>query len=327
MKRIIILMLVIYSSYCTMDECDRETDKNKCNSIEVEYDDFFCFKVDFVGANSNSSCISYPKEANYQKAYWNLYDGLMKELFSSEGNELKNSTESADKVYDLLSKILSKSEKESYNTDEQVKIIKNNLTSTDKEIISSGETCFSYLVGGYKENSSNVYENIPDKNTCFNAQQFDDLKNLVDCGYAIINFSIDGEDHQIKTCYLIPNNNMPKNFSTLYMNYLKESIDGDLGLLKTLFYYIAGKSLNEKEVTEERLSNMTYNIEVENKDGKKVKYSSDKNDYEVIAEGTKPQKTESGDSTTEGNENSEGKGLYININLILLILFYSIYFC
>ena len=114
------------------------------------------------------------------------------------------------------------------------------------------------------------------------------------------------------------------------MESLKESLDDDDGFLKELFYSIAGKSLNEEVVTEEdgeetrRLSTMTYNIEVENKDGKKVKYSSDKNDYEVIAEGTKPQETESGGSTTEGDENSEGKGSYININLILLILFFSL---
>ena len=142
------------------------------------------------------------------------------------------------------------------------------MTTKDKEIISSGKTCTSYLFGGYQEGSSEGYKNIPDKNTCFNAQQFDDLKNLVDCGYAIINFSIDGEDHQIKTCYLIPSDNMPKNFSTLYMESLKESLDDDDGFLKELFYSIAGKSLNEEVVTEEdgeetrRLSTMTYNIEV-----------------------------------------------------------------
>ena len=121
MKRIIILMLIIYSSYCTMDECDEETDQSKCNSIEVEYDDFFCFKVDFLDVDSK--CISYPKEANYQKAYWNLYNGLLKELFSSEGNEIKTSTELADEIYNLLSTMMIKSEKESYITNEQVKII------------------------------------------------------------------------------------------------------------------------------------------------------------------------------------------------------------
>ena len=111
-------------------------------------------------------------------------------------------------------------------------------------------------------------------------------------------FSIDGEDYEIKTCYFLPNDNMPKNFSDLYMESIQTSIDGDFNIVERLFYSIAGKSDDIR-----RLSTMTYEIEVENKKGKKVKYSSDT--PEIDGDG----------NTYEGNTS------YVNINFILLILF------
>ena len=62
---------------------------------------------------------------------------------------------------------------------------------------------------------------------------------------------------------------MPKNFSDLYMESIQTSIDEDANIVEQLFYSIAGKSDDIR-----RLSTMTYEIEVENKKGKKVKYSS-----------------------------------------------------
>ena len=122
-------------------------------------------------------------------------------------------------------------------------------------------------------------------------------------------FSIDGEDYEIKTCYFLPNDNMPKNFSDLYMESIQTSIDdGDANIIEQLFYSIAGKSDDTR-----RLSTMTYEIEVENKKGKKVKYSSDTPKMKVISEGGKSQ---DGDGNT-----FEGNASYVNINFILLILF------
>ena len=86
MKKLIILLLLTYSCYCTMEECDECDDQTKCNSIEVKYDDFYCFKANFFG--EGAWCISYPKEGEYQKVYLNLYSWLIKELFSVSGNAL-----------------------------------------------------------------------------------------------------------------------------------------------------------------------------------------------------------------------------------------------
>ena len=87
MNKLLILLPLTYSCYCTMEECDECDDQTKCNSIEVEYDDFYCFKANFFG--EGTGCISYPKEGEYQKAYWNLFSGLIKEIFSISGIALK----------------------------------------------------------------------------------------------------------------------------------------------------------------------------------------------------------------------------------------------
>ena len=302
MKKLIILLLLTYSCYCTMEECDECDDQTKCNSIEVEYDDFYCFKANFFG--EGTGCISYPKEGEYQKAYWNLFSGFIKEMFSISGSELKETKDLAEEMFEFISQSILNTEKETYNINEEVKIIHDTLTERDKEVILSGKTCSYYLYGRYEESASEEYENIVDKNICFNAEQIDDLKNLVDCGYATMKFSIDGEDYEIKTCYFLPNDNMPKNFSDLYMESIQTSIDGDFNIVEQLFYSIAGKSDDIR-----RLSTMTYEIEVENKKGKKVKYSSDT----VIS---KAGKSQDGDGNTY-----EGNASYVNINFILLILF------
>ena len=194
---------------------------------------------------------------------------------------------------------LEKPKKETYNTNEIVETEKATLSSEDKEILLSGKTCSYYYYGRYYYDlEKKSYPNITDKNTCFNAKQFDDLKNLLDCGYATINFSYKNKDYSIKTCYLIPNDNMPKLFNEFYMNYIKSDLEEKEGSLHFIADCIAGSCTGEdydedEDYDEEgnrrrrrrRLSNLKYNIEVENKSGKKVKYTSDSNTFEVISNG------------------------------------------
>lgn len=61
----------------------------------------------------------------------------------------------------------------------------------------------------------------------------------------------------------------------------------------------------------------TFSIKVENKYGKKVKFSSDKSTFEVVADGSgNPQSTETG--------SSDNKSFYINKNLVLLFLLFML---
>ena len=47
MKKLFILILITFYAKCTLDQCELETDQGKCNSINLEYDDFYCFKADY----------------------------------------------------------------------------------------------------------------------------------------------------------------------------------------------------------------------------------------------------------------------------------------
>ena len=55
---------------------------------------------------------------------------------------------------------------------------------------------------------------------------------------------------------------------------------------------------------------LKYNVEVENKNGKKIKYTSDKDGFEVVSSG----------SGTNSGSSGGNKGSFINNNFLLLIL-------
>ncbi len=84
----------------------------------------------------------------------------------------------------------------------------------DKNIIKGNNTCGYISLGRYIDNIDNYingYPNIEDKNACFNVDQFDDLKNLIDCGYAEIIFDTYSEEIKTnKTCFYMPNENLPE---------------------------------------------------------------------------------------------------------------------
>ena len=298
MKKLFITFLIIHYCYCSISECDEEKDVNACNSIEVEYDDFYCFKAKYWDED-NAQCFSWPKNKDYQKLYTRIVTGFMKELNSCFAPHAEDMGETTEKSFEDFIKNLYKPKKESYNLDELIEFEKGTLTDEDKSKLLSKKTCFYYYYGKYYwDMEKKNYPNINDKNICFNSEQFDDFKDLIDCGHANINFSINGKDYSIHTCYLIPNN-MPEIFNEFYMSYIKSDIESEDGNSNFLFHLIAGNYDQRRR----RLSDITYNIEVENKNGKKVKYSSDKDSFEVIA---------------------EGSNSFLNIDIILILLFISL---
>ena len=301
MNRFIILISIIVFCYCSQEECENSSDEEKWNSIAIEHNELYCFKAKVYG---EKECIPFPKKAEEQKIFVNMVNGLIKKIYSFYGSYWKHFTE-------LFSDNLLKTSKDSYNLNEVVEIekLKSGLSEEDKNILFSNQTCSYLLLGRFYFNPTREYPSIKDKNTCFNAKQPTELKNIIDCGYANFKFSVDGKDYEFNSCYLIPTNTFPKYFSESFMESLGnfESI-----MMDNLFKYLAGMNIEEpfEEFEERRLSEITYNIEVENKDGRKIKYSSDnKLDFEVIAEGS------GGAQTSDGNKSS-----YFNLNLIFLIL-------
>ena len=94
---------------------------------------------------------------------------------------------------------------------------------------------------------------------------------------------------------------MPEIFNEFYMSLIKDEIEGENGNLNFIFETMADLDKGERR----RLSTFKYDIEVENKNGKKVKYSSEKEGFEIIAEGS-------------------NSSLNININIILILLIISL---
>ena len=178
-------------------------------------------------------------------------------------------------------------DKENYNKNEVVSLTSATLSEKDKAILIKKNLC-SYLYYGKfsKEyNELKGYPNIRDKNVCFNTDQFSELENLIDCGYAEINFKIESKEYNIKTCFFIPGDDLPNEIYILVKRiYIDPLLINDmLHSIGNLIYYVEYLSdLNSKENLRQ-LSTFNYEIVVENKNGKKVKYSDKSPNIEIIS--------------------------------------------
>ena len=97
MKILNIILLLITHSYCTIEDCEDSNDQNSCNSIEVEYDDFFCYKAEFH--EESPRCTALPKDENNQKLYWNMLNGFIKEMYSYIGSYIREEIEDFEKMF------------------------------------------------------------------------------------------------------------------------------------------------------------------------------------------------------------------------------------
>ena len=81
MKKLIILIMFIYC-YCSYAECNNETDINKCNSIKIEYNNFYCFKAKFYN-NDDLKCMSFQRILKIKKFFGSLCLDLEKKFFQN----------------------------------------------------------------------------------------------------------------------------------------------------------------------------------------------------------------------------------------------------
>ena len=315
MKKLFILILITFYAKCTLDQCELETDQGKCNSINLEYDDFYCFKADyyFGGQKQQSGCLPFPKNGNKQNMCRDLLNGLNKELTSSYGTVNSDSDLQQMKFY--------KGKKDSYSTNEILDLDIYFATKDDIANIKNANSCSYLLYGRYAKDETKGYIDITEKTDCFNAYQFDELKNLVDCGFAKINYKYLGEEGEIQSCFLMPNDNMPQGYLLDYfMNRLNS------GVLPSLFnhiYYNKHYSARRRIDGDNDDSELTYTIEVENKDGKITKYSGNEKELRI----TEGLPTGSKTGTSTGSTSGSNSSNYLDKNLImLLILFMSLIF-
>ena len=142
------------------------------------------------------------------------------------------------------------------------------------KIYNSNNTCSYQLVGRYYDNKQNYpdgYPDINDKNTCFNTEQFNELKDLINCGYAEFKINHNNKSKIILSCFLLEDDNFPKQFKHI----LKDKLDAML-LVYSIYFKDNLANMTEKLNFEE--------IIIEDKNGKKMRYTQDSEELEVIEE-------------------------------------------
>lgn len=264
MKKMIILNFFIYYIYCSAESCYNEKDRNKCQNHIIEYENYACYKYkdeSVSGEYEIEYCRAYPNNPVLQKDYRNIDVGVTKELISFTKDFYKKN------YYQSYNK-------ENYEKDETIYLIYKNFTDAEMKIYNSNNTCSYQLVGRYYENKQNYpdgYPDINDKNICFNTEQFNELKDLINCGYAEFKINHNNKSKIINSCFLLEDDNFPKQFK----NILKDKLDTML-LAYSFFLQDNLNNLTEKLNFEE--------IIIEDKNGKKMKYTYDSEELELIEE-------------------------------------------
>ena len=201
-----------------------------------------------------------------------------------------------------------------------------NLTKEEKEIVEKSNTC-SYLSYGKSRDSIEKFLDYPldldNKEACFQVDQFDELKGLVDCGYAEVTAQNPNNRQKpiirFTRCFFIPSDNLSSKFLPIYNFYIKtENSNHDkreeaLGLLANFDGYYTRRRLEQEE--------FSYEIIVTSRNGKKVRYRDDKF-MEVLEEGKENQ-------NEDGKENKDEKCLQktINSNYIIILSFLLLLIC
>ena len=300
MKKLLLLFLLISYTYCSLLNCQSESTQANCGNHDIEFNDFSCYKL--TNEIGNEGCTIFPDKSENQQLALNFHNGMQKEIFSITAQSESDFTSGE---YDMH---LIQSEKETYSKGEVIKFNRKELTPKDKSAILSQNTCNYLYIGRYlkitqemeaKNDFSNFKEkiNIPDKDLCFNSEQMPELQNLVDCGYADVNIiTEDNKRYNYKTCFYLPNEKMPEEFKpyfrTVYLqNIFTGSISGIVSAMEAYDIYEENKKLISEEEEEDdgsrrRLTNPSFEVIVEDKNGKKIKYSSSSMTIENYSEGS-----------------------------------------
>lgn len=333
MKKLIILLTLIYTIFCSYDSCLSCNDESQCHNIKIEFNGFSCFK--YESEFRSNECAPCPDNKNEQEAFFNMDLNYLKEIYSSGLY-----TVDFDKFRIYFP------EKKNYDKSETITTKEYSLSPLDKEIMSSKNTCLYQMYGRYVENynknHATSYPNVKDKNLCFNSIKFDEALNLIDCGYAEITYHLNGKTYSITTCSPFPNRKMPENVQNIFNKYfiknqmanMKQIINGQnnkeriekgeiLSQSKGIMSSVKKASDNIDITSEIQTADAgTYEIVIENQYGKKYKYT---NDVEakpiVISEGNKEEEEKNNDNIQRINASNSN---YSKINMlfsIFLILF------
>ena len=116
--------------------------------------------------------------------------------------------------------------------------------------------------------------NVTDKNICFNVEQYDELKNKLDCGYAKINYIIEGKVVLVlNECYLIPDKNMPDTIDNYFKKMYYDTYFSNLPSSGIIIETIETNLTKKRKLQNDQ--HCDYEMVIEDRNGRKLKYTSD----------------------------------------------------
>ena len=214
MKRIFIFILSIMfcSILCSLQSCLEENVQSQCNShtMESKYNYLSCFKGESEGGES--ACGPFFSDKNAQKQFFSYEKGYQKELSSIYPFSSIQKDES-----------LTVPEKDSYDKAEIIKYKEisflDSLTDEDKKIMNNNNTCLYQSHARFVDPDNYIGEikiNISNKDICYNVDRFEDLKDIVDCGYATTKIKYNNSIFVINNCFLNIDSNINKDFKPFF---------------------------------------------------------------------------------------------------------------
>ena len=307
MKIIILFIFVgfISNQDITDLECLGEKDTSKCSSHEISFKGFSCYKISYSG--SFSMCGVFPDSSEGRKYYYQLHRGILKESLAGNHGVTKTSYSNNN---DLTGEV----------EGEQISITSEKTTEKDVEIASKNNTCFYQFEGRFYDyidknpNQIGTYLDITDKNICFNTDGFDDLNGLIDCGYAEITITAGDREATLKTCNFIANDDLPEELER-YMKKILIDTHVNATLLSMINGFISGTPKNSASNLRQLSTDYHYLITVESENGKIVKYDSESEEVELVAN---PNGKNKNKKTTK--KFNEKKFIKIRLFMLLMIL-------
>ena len=277
--------------YCSLDSCVKEQNYSSCTNHEIELKKFSCRKFwNSDDGNNNKKCFPFPGEFKDQIYFWGLLKGSTAEFESVFPGSSQN-------YFDQLLVYLEEGDEiHAYS-------INGTLSLKYLEIVRNKNTCFYQYYGRYVNNKTANSENITDKNICYNVDQFTELKNKVNCGYGEIKYVENGKTYGIKSCFFVPNKTMSVDMRKIYKKYFVDK------LFEKGYFPLTSNSTSVRRLDDD--TKMDYEIIIEDKDGQKVKYTYDSDDFEYIENNDKNGNDISTDAVTDAGTDDEPQKIFI----------------
>lgn len=336
---VIISFILINSIFCSLESCEDLENQQLCESEEIEITNISCWKYNNTVQN-RIECAPYPDLESDQKAFYKLYLGLYKETVSGYADY-------PSLQQDFIDDGIVMQAKDTYTKGETITSKLIELTNDDYKIINSKNTCYYKFIGKRVDDIVNGkiadFPNVTNKNVCYNAIKFDELKNVLDCGFAKIHLTRYGKDYDIQTCYFLPNDKLSETLTTVYRMLIVEELFGQEGSFESMLGIddedeeevisvdedyedlkknkvtksnkLGRKNKNRKLQDDDPTA--SFDITVEGKYGKIVKYSSSSNETIIVEEGNGTEDDDD-DGDNIGTISTESSN-FIKFNLSLLV--------